>query len=280
MANKNAIRLFKLGLSPVLLGGTFSDLMKPQLIGWQTADYPAVTFNWWPTKNNIGIRCGYQHRGRNLIVFNFDSEYRRIFPEWCERANQWVHEPMVVVSYGRGLHVYFYTDGPYPGSTLAGRYARDNRGYTWLETFIKTLGTGQCVGSVGSKYYNGRRFQFTSDAGYEAIPTLTAMQYKTLIAVSKSFDKRPTQPADKPAKRSQKEDVSQANDYLDCLDYARQAIGTLEQVKWNGDIFFLKQAGLLITANGHGWYSFRDETGGGLVELIAWHQALVREGAW
>jgi len=35
---------------------------------------------------------------------------------------------------------------------------------------------------------------------------------------------------------------------------------------------------LLITANGRAWYSFSEETGGCLAELIAWHQALVGEG--
>ena len=278
MANKNALRLFDLGFTPVLLGGEFTDLMRPQLIGWETATFARASFGWWPAKNNVGIRCGYQSSNRNLTVFKFDKEYRSIFPEWCERANQWVHQPLVTVSNGRGLHVYFYTDEPYPGHLLAGRYARSTRGYSWLVTFIETLGIGQFVGSVGSKNYNGRRLYFTNGAGYEDIPTLSSVQYKNLITISKSFDKRPTEPANKPLKRSQKPNGSRTDDYSDCLDYARQAIGGVEKMKWNGDIFFLKYAGFFIAANGCGWYSYSEETGGGLSELIVWHRELIEEG--
>ena len=58
-------------------------------------------------------------------------------------------------------------------------------------------------------------------------------------------------------------------------DYARRYIGAAEQEERNGDIRFLGQGGLLVTADGRGWYSFSEETGGGLAELIAWHQSLV-----
>ena len=70
------------------------------------------------------------------------------------------------------------------------------------------------------------------------------------------------------------------SDIQNCLDYTRRYIATAEQVERNGDIRFLGQGGLLVTSDGRGWYSFSEETGGGLAELIAWHQALVAEGIW
>ena len=35
----------------------------------------------------------------------------------------------------------------------------------------------------------------------------------------------------------------------------------------------------VIVTSGRGWYSFTEEMGGGLPELIAWHQSIVGEGA-
>lgn len=289
MANKKALRLIELGLHPVLLGSEGDELKRPLLKGWQTAVYTAADVYTWPPRNNIGIRCGLQRSlprasrgGRALIVFDFDEEVRRVFPAWCNQVNQYLRPPLVIVTSGRGCHVYFFTEEEYPGRTLAGRYAPgEANGRKRLFKFIETLGTGRQVVSAGSCHPNGQRYRFSHGPGrgtrYEDIPTLTAEQYQALVTLSKSFDERPTKPERSLSVPPVKLD-GKFSDIQNCLDYARRIISTAEQVERSGDIRFLGQGGLLVTADGRGWYSFSEETGGGLAELIAWHQALVGEG--
>lgn len=282
MANKKAHQLIELGLHPVLLGSDGDDLKRPLLKGWQTAVYTPADVARWPARNNVGIRCGLQRDGRALIVFDFDEEARRVFPAWSGQVNGpslGLCQSLVIVTSGRGCHVYFYTTEAHPGRTLAGRYAPVEdaaNGRKRLVKFIETLGTGRQVVTAGSRHPNGQRYRFSRGIHYEDIPTLTAAQYQALVALSKSFDERPTKP-----ERSRAASPMQLNgsfkDVHDCLDYARRHIGAAEQVERNGDIRFLGQGGLLVTADGRGWYSFSDETGGGLSELIAWHQSLVGE---
>lgn len=296
MANKKALRLIELGLHPVLLGSSGDDLKRPLLKGWQTAVYTPEDVLTWPPRNNIGIRCGLQRSlpragrgGRALIVFDFDEEARRVFPAWCGQVNGGgaplgLSQPLVIVTSGRGCHVYFFIEEEHPSRTLAGRYAPapdEANGRKRLFKFIETLGTGRQVVSAGSRHPNGQRYRFSHGLGrgtrYEDIPTLTAEQYQALVTLSKSFDERPTKPERSlsvpPVKLNGK-----FSDIQNCLDYARRYIGTTEQVERNGDIRFLGQGGLLVTADGRGWYSFSEETGGGLAELIAWHQSWGGEG--
>lgn len=284
MANKKALRLIELGLHPVLLGSSGDDLKRPLLKGWQTAVYTLDDVSHWPPHNNIGIRCGLQRHGRALLVFDFDEDARRVFPAWCAQMNSEpslrLCLPLVIVSSGRGCHVYFYTEEAYPGRTLAGRYepisGADN-GRKRLVKFIETVGSGRQVVSAGCHHPNGQCYQFSRGLRYEDIPTLSTEQYQAFIALSKSFDERPTKPersyAVSPVKLN-----GNLSDIQTCLGYARKYIGTTEQVERNGDIRFLGHGGLLITADGRGWYSFSDETGGNLAELIAWHQSWAGEG--
>lgn len=286
MANKKALRLIELGLHPVLLGSEGDDLKRPLHKSWQTAVYTAADVSTWPPHHNIGIRCGLQRDGCALIVFDFDEEARRIFPAWCEQMSggetpPGLRQPLVIVTSGRGCHVYFYTAEAHPGRTLAGRYVPipgAGHGRKRLVKFIETLGNGRQVVSAGSRHPSGQRYRFGRGTCYEDIPTLTAEQYQALVALSKSFDERPTQPDRRPTARVVRLN-GEVSSMQNCLDYARRAIGAAEQVERNGDIRFLGQGGLLVTADGRGWYSFSDETGGGLAELIAWHQAQVGEGA-
>lgn len=280
MANEKALRLIELGLHPVLLGCEGDGLKRPLLKGWQTAVYTPEDVARWPSQNNVGIRCGRQRDGRALIVFDFDEDARHIFPAWVSQVNEWLAAPLVIVTSGRGCHVYFYTEEAHPGRTLAGRYAPPldaANGRKRLFKFIETLGAGRQVVSAGSCHPNGQHYRFSRGARYEDIPTLTADEYQALVTLSKSFDERPTKPERSlsvpPVKLNGK-----FSDIQNCLDYARRHIGTAEQVERNGDIRFLGQGGLLVTGDGRGWYSFSEETGGGLAELVAWHQALVGEG--
>ena len=290
MANPKALHLIELGLHPVLLGNSGDDLKRPLLKGWQTAVYTPEDVIRWPSRNNVGIRCGLQRDGRALIVFDFDEEARRVFPAWCGQVNGGgtplggtplgLRQPLVIVTSGRGCHVYFFTEEAYPGRTLAGRYAPapdETNGRKRLFKFIETLGTGRQVVSAGSRHPSGQRYRFSRGTRYEDIPTLTEEQYQALVTLSKSFDERPT----KPERSSSVLPVKLNGEFSgiqNCLDYARRYIGAAEKEERNGDIRFLGQGGLLVTSDGRGWYSFSEETGGGLAELIAWHQSLAGEG--
>lgn len=285
MANKKALRLIELGLHPVLLGSEGDDLKRPLLKGWQTAVYTPAEVAAWPPQNNIGIRCGLQRDGRALVVFDFDEEARRVFPAWCSQVRGGgtplgLRQPLVIVTSGRGCHVYFFTGEEHPGRTLAGRYAPapdEANGRKRLFKFIETLGTGRQVVSAGSRHPSGQRYLFSRGTRYGDIPTLTGEQYQALVTLSKSFDERPSQPERSPLARPVRLN-GEFSGIQNCLDYARRYIGAAEQEERNGDIRFLGQGGLLVTADGRSWYSFSEETGGGLAELIAWHQSLVGEG--
>ncbi|MBX3055897.1 MAG: hypothetical protein KF770_05430 [Anaerolineae bacterium] len=132
--------------------------------------------------------------------------------------------------------------------------------------------------STGCRHPSGHRYQFVPGTDYEDIPTLTAGKYQALVTLSKSFDERPSQPERNPTVRPVRL-CGEISGIENCLDYARRFIAAAEQVERNGDIRFLGQGGLLVTADGRGWYSFSDDTGGGLAELIAWHQSLMGEGS-
>lgn len=280
MTNEKALRLIQLGLSPVLLGSDGADLKRPILKGWQTADYTPEEVAGWPIANNLGIRCGRlprHSRGGVLTVFDFDEEAEWIFPAWRRQAERIVAYLPVVVTSGRGYHVYFFTEDEQPGRTLAGRYHIEE-GRKRLCKFIETLGRGRQVVTAGSRHPNGRRYQFIGSGRYADIPVLSQAEYQALLALANDFDERPARTGSGP---STADDTSRAGTAIhtgngigikDCLEYARRYIGTAEQVERNGDIRFLGQGGLLVTADGRGWYSFSDETGGGLAELIAWHQ--------
>ncbi|MFZ1398054.1 MAG: bifunctional DNA primase/polymerase [Candidatus Promineifilaceae bacterium] len=278
MANKKAQRLIELGLHPVLLGREGDDLKRPLLKGWQTAVYTREEVTRWPVRNNIGIRCGWQQEAWALLVFDFDEEANRIFPDWLRWATRLIHEPLTIVTSGRGYHVYFYTDEAYPGCTLAGKYGEASpleNGRKRLFKFIETLGQGRQVVTAGSRHPSGHRYRFRSQATYADIPYLRREQYQQLVAFSRSFDQRPK--TERKPLTSPKHLIHYLPPAANCLLYARHFLRGLEQVERNGDIRILGYGGLLITANGRGWYSFSDETGGGLPELIAWHQALIAE---
>ncbi|HRQ42341.1 MAG TPA: bifunctional DNA primase/polymerase [Chloroflexota bacterium] len=279
MANKKALRLIELGLHPVLLGNGGEDLKRPLLKGWQTAVYTAADVRAWPPQNNIGIRCGLQRDGRALIIFDFDEEAERIFPTWQWGVAQRFRQPLVIVASGRGYHVYFFSDETYPGQTVAGRLVLIN-GRRRLVRFIETLGQGRQAVAAGGRHPGGQRYRFLTDTGYGDIPRLSAADYQRLLALSRTFDERLTRP--QPRRTITPTSLSphdRHGRYLDgihnCLDYARRYIGAPEQVEPNGDIRFLGQGGLLLTADGRGWYSFSDDTGGGLTELITWHRAQI-----
>jgi len=280
MASKKARHLIHLGLHPVLLGRSGDDLKRPCLPSWQTAVYSPVDVSRWPSRHNIGIRCGLQRDGRSLLVFDFDEEADRIFPAWFSQAARLIAQPPVVVSSGRGYHVYFYTEEAYPSCTLAGKYGRASSsvyGRMRLFKFIETLGEGRQVVTAGSHHPSGRRYVFYSQATYTNIPHLTAAAYHQLLALARRFDQRPTR-----ARRHGTTPPAHFSGALrgvdNCLSFARRFIGAAEQVEGNGDVRFLGHGGLLVTANGRGWYSFSEETGGGLMELIAWYQARKGEG--
>lgn len=281
MANKKALRLIALGLHPVLLGSSGDNLKRPLLKGWQTAVYTAADVRPWPPRNNIGIRCGLQRDGRVLIVFDFDEEASRVFPAWYRQASKLVPCRPVIVASARGYHVYCFTTVAHQGRALAGKYravSGQENGRQRLLKFIETLGCGRQVVSAGSRHPSGKRYRFLNGTQYGDIPFLTEAQYQALLALSRTFDERPP----RPERHTAAEPLTLTGELAgiqNCLDYARRTLGAAEQVERNGDIRFLGQGGLLVTADGRGWYSFSDETGGGLAELIAWHQSLGGEGA-
>jgi hypothetical protein len=265
-----------MGFQLVLLGRSGDDLKRPILKGWQTADYTPDQVAAWPTRNNLGLRCGRQGNGWSLVVMDFDEEAGRIFTSWLRQAVLIVPGLPVTVTSGRGYHVYFYIRDDHRSRTLAGRYSAGEDGQKRLHKFIETLGRGRQVVTPGSRHPNGHRYRFGTVANYDDILRLDEPQWQRLVALSCSFDKRPT-----PSQKKTLQPVSLLNDLGgigSCLDYARHFIGTEEVTERNGDIRILGQGGLLITPDGRGWYSFSDDTGGGLTDLIAWHRAWAGEG--
>ena len=276
MSNQKALQLMQLGLQPVLLGKQGDALKRPLLKHWQTAVYTPAEIATWPERHNIGIRCGLQRNslpranrgGRFLLVFDFDEEADRIFPVWLSGARTVVVQDFVIVTSGRGYHVYFYVPDEMGSRTLAGRRVVKN-GRSRLQKFIETIGRHKQVVSAGSLHPSGSWYQFYGEPTYKDIPALTMKQLSDLTLLARRFDERPIQ-----VRRQAQPDPQRKRPrrIQNCLDYARRYIGTEEQVEPNGDIRFLGQGGLIITADGRGWYAFSDETGGGLTELITWYR--------
>lgn len=278
MANQEALQLIELGFHPVLLGKSGDDLKRPLHKGWQTAVYTPAQVSRWPVGHNVGIRCGLQRNGSFLLIFDFDEEAECIFPAWRNEAVKIVEDDLVIVNSGRGYHIYFYVPDEMGSRTLAGRRVVEN-GCSRLLKFIETIGRHKQVVSAYSRHPSGAHYRFYSLAGYEEIPTLTVMQLSDLTQMARRFDERPVPIHNLSLPKITRRKIP--SEFQNCLDYARCFIGTEERVERNGDVRFLGQGGLLVTADGRGWYSFSEETGGGLTELIVWHrrQVPVAEGA-
>lgn len=272
MANPKALRLLQLGFQPVLLGNHGDDLKRPILSNWQTAIYTPADVALWPATNNIGIRCGRQLNGRILTVLDFDEEANRIFPAWRKAITRFTDKQMVIVTSSRGCHVYLYIPHVHRGCTLAGRNTKAN-GRPRLHKFIETIGTRRQIVTAGSRHPSGWQYCFAGPYDYRHIPILTEEEFQQLITIARTFDERPPRPQLRPATRPETYPNELAG-ISNCLEYARTYLGGQEKVETNGDIRFLGYGGLLITADGLGWYAFSDDTGGGLAELAAWHQAL------
>jgi hypothetical protein len=276
MTNLKALQLIEQGFRPVLLGRRGDDLKRPVLKGWQTAVYTPEDIALWPAGNNIGIRCGPQPNGRILTVLDFDEEAERVFPAWRKAITCFTSEQMVIVASSRGYHVYLYVATAYRGRTLAGRIIEVD-GRPRLHKFIETIGIRRQVVTAGSRHPSGWQYRFLGPFDYRHIPTLMEEQFQECLAVARTFDERPLHPLLKSSARPANHN-SERTSIHNCLDYARRFLSSQEQVEGNGDIRFLGHGGLLVTADGRGWYSFSEDRGGGLPELIAWHQSWVGEG--
>jgi hypothetical protein len=255
--SRKALRLIELGLHPVLLGRSGDGLKRPLQAGWQTAVYDQKEVARWPTANNVGVRCGWQRSGRALVVFDFDEEAQRLFPIWERETAELLRRPLVTVASARGYHVYFYTEEAHPGRLLAGRYGAAN-GRKRLFKFIETLGERRQVVAAGSRHPAGCRYRFLDEMSYQDIPLISGSLYERLISLAAAFDARPPRLRSR-AGRAPVAASGELAGIEDCLAYARR---------------FLGLGGLLVTANGRGWYSFSDEVGGGLAELAAWHRGM------
>ena len=291
--DQKALALLDLGLAPVLLGRSGGGLKRPLYKKWQRTRYSREQVSRWPVGHNVAIRCGTQANGRHLLVFDFDEEAERVFPAWWREAAPCLPQRPVIVSSGRGYHVYVYTAAPVRGQTLAARRERVDApgsqlsvGRWRLVKFIETLGTGRLVVTAGSRHPSGRRYRFLLPAGgwegeetadqitavvpYAQIPLLPAETFEMLLKLARCFDRRP-QPKQRPRTRRQRV-AARSDGITNCLDYARRYLGAAERVEPNGDIRFLGWGGLLVTADGRGWYAFSEGVGGGLADLITWHR--------
>lgn len=286
--DQKALALLDLGLNPVLLGRSGEGLKRPLYKKWQRTLYSREQIARWPVGHNVAIRCGTQANGLNLLVFDFDEEADRVFPAWWHEAAPYLPAQPVVVTSGRGYHVYVYTRMPVRGQTLAARRVQVDAPYDkhgasrWrLVKYIETLGTGRLVVTAGSHHPSGRRYTFFPATGdgaigtaitpYAQIPLLPAETFEMLLKLARCFDQRP-QPKQGP--RPRRRTVRPAR-ITNCLDYARRHLGATEQVEPNGDIRFLGWGGLLVTADGRGWYLHSEGMGGGLAELMRWHKTLL-----
>jgi len=272
--NKKAARLIELNLHPVLLGKSGDALKRPQLKGWQTANYTLDDLETWPARANVGVRCGKTRNGRYLYVFDFDYDAAAIFPQWQEKAAAIVGRELVTVSTGKGYHVYIVTRQPHTDRTLAARPVTDSAGKTREEVLIEIRGDRQQVVTPGSLHPSGRRYKLISNTKFDDIPQVTEDQYQALVNAAKAFDLRPvaTVTARKTVDAATFHGVGELAGVANCLDYARRFIGGQTKTEPNGDIRFTGNGGLLIKADGSGWYCFSEQTGGGLPDLIAWHR--------
>ncbi|MCP5008527.1 MAG: bifunctional DNA primase/polymerase, partial [Aestuariibacter sp.] len=176
--------------NPVLLGKHQDCLKLPIYKGWQTAVYTPVQLSRWPAGHNVGIRCGRQRNGRFLLVFDFDEEADRIFPAWQAEAVKIVDCDLVIVTSGRGYHVYFYVPDEMGSRTLAARRVEVN-GRARLRKYIETIGRRKQIVSAGSRHPNGRQYQFYGAASYEDIPAINMKQLSDLTRLARRFDVRP-----------------------------------------------------------------------------------------
>lgn len=282
MANLKALKLLQLGFHPVLLGSRGDDLKRPILKGWQTAVYTPADIALWPAANNIGIRCGQQLNGRILTVLDFDEEAERIFPVWRKAITRFTDKQMVIVASHRGYHVYLFIPQPHRGCTLAGRITEAN-GRPRLHKFIETIGSRRQIVTAGSRHPSGWQYRFAGPYDYRHIPLLSEDEFHQLMTAARTFDERPPRPTSASRRANPLKPAAKPEPYpaelagiSNCLEYARCYLHSQEKVEANGDIRFLGYGGLLITADGRGWYAFSDDQGGGLAELAAWHRALIR----
>jgi len=282
-----ATELYNLGFSPVKLGSAGDDLKRPQLLGWTDAEYTAADLAAWPAANNIGIRCGKQRDGKYLYVFDFDHRAAEIFPAWLEQARKAfvhkrtersttlaprffvdVHSPPIVKT-SKGYHVYVRTNAPQKHNKAA-MQPNESGGF---DTLIEVIGERRQVVSAGSNHPSGANYELVAGK-LDATPTVTTEEYNQLFDLAESYDLRPAKSQhvaiSKPAQWGG--NTGELAGVTNCLDYARAHIAGKEQTERNGEIRFAGNGGLLITEDGSQWFCHSEQTGGGLVSLVAWHK--------
>lgn len=275
-----AIQLLNNNLTPVLLGSSGDGLKKPIIPNWPELTTTADDARRYDDgRHNIGVRTGQQQNGQSLIVYDFDHDADAVFWPWLKQAQKSVKQPFVIVKTpGGGYHAYFLTSETTHSRKLAFSDKLNENGRPLVR--IETRGQGGQVVSAGSLHPNGGRYAFlNSSLGYDSIPSITPEQNKQLDTLSRSFCLKP-KPVVRQVKQASSQPARPGGYAKDCLDYAYKYIGgETKKERKTGDIRFLGNGGLLITANGRAWYCHGDDRGGGLVELVEWNEGITRQQA-
>ena len=289
--SEKALDLIKHGLHPVLLGSSGDALKRPQLKGWQTATNTPEDVKAWPERANIGVRCGQTRKNKHgehfyIYVFDFDKYAKEIFLKWWEVVTVYfglrgICLQGLVVSTGKGYHVYVATYKPHSDRLLASEPVTID-GKIKNEVIIEIRGDNQQVVAAGSRHPSGHDYQFYYGSGYDAIPLIDDTDFEYMVAQARLFDRQPPKPKVKTVSVGAAvkfEGTGELTGITDCLDYARRFIGGEEKTEQNGDIRITGNGGLLLQADGRGWYCFSEQKGGGLADLIAWHKHITIDAA-
>lgn len=274
----DAKTLLNNNLTPVLLGAAGDALKRPLQHNWQTKTVTQQDVATWPAGNNVGVRTGEQPDGRHLLVIDFDYNSHAVGFAFLAQAQAITGRKSCIVSTGKGLHFYYLTDKPVKTQKLAYSDQLDSNGRPFI--MIETKGEGGQVVSAGSRHPNGHTYDFLNGS-YDAIPHIKPHRIDKLLALARTFCKKP-KPKVRQAKANQQQASSSAAGAIatDCLDYARRYIGNeAKKPERNGDIRFRGNGGLIVKKDGKGWFCFGDNIGGGLVDLVVWNEGITRAEA-
>lgn len=275
----DAKTLLQNNLTPVLLGAAGDALKRPLQQNWQTKDVTLQDVATWPAGNNIGVRTGKQPDGRYLFVIDFDYNSHAVGFSFLAMAQAIIGRKTCIVSTGKGLHFYFLTDKPVNTQKLAYSDQLDKNGRPFI--MIETKAAGGQVVSAGSRHPNGHTYDFLAGS-YDAIPHLKPHRVDKLLALARTFCKKPKPKVRQVNQTAQQQTSSGAavGIAVDCLDYARRFIGNeAQKPEKNGDIRFRGNGGLIVKKDGRGWFCFGDNKGGGLVDLVVWNEGITRAEA-
>lgn len=216
---------------------------------------------------NISIVCGTI--SGNLLVLDFDYDAAKLYKKWCQLIPDELLARLVIVTSGKGYHVYFRleAEAEVPGGTILAKRPKTGGQPGEHDVLIELRAEGNLCTAPPSYHYGRKKHYRATQGSLLALPVLAQNEAESLILAAKSLNQveereRPTQSYYKSTASFHRLDKSRAG------GYARAALDNMAR-----ELAMLSQGSRNRNLNDVAFWLGR-YAGAGLLEVPAIKQAL------